>query len=144
VLSAGRFGRKSKKGFYKYSDEGKKEGVDESVYSLLPSGTHRKDLPPEEITERCVMAMLNEAARCLEEKIVRSPRDGDVGAVFGIGFPAFRGGPFRYMDALGAGEVVRRLEALNERFAPRFEPAEILVRMARQGERFYPREGKVV
>ena len=144
VLSAGRFGRKSKKGFYKYDEEGKKEGVDESVYSLLPSGVHRKDLPADEIGERCVMAMLNEAARCLEEEIVRSARDGDVGAVFGIGFPPFRGGPFRYMDTLGAGEVVRRLELLNERHAPRFEPAEILRRMARQGERFYPKEGKVV
>ena len=144
VLSAGRFGRKSKKGFYRYTEEGKKEGVDESVYALLPGSVQRKDLPTDEIRERCVMAMLNEAARCLEETIVRSPRDGDVGAVFGIGFPPFRGGPFRYMDTLGVGEVVRRLEALNERYAPRFEPAALLVRMARQGERFYPTEGKVV
>jgi 3-hydroxyacyl-CoA dehydrogenase/enoyl-CoA hydratase/3-hydroxybutyryl-CoA epimerase len=144
VLSAGRFGRKSKKGFYKYTDEGKKEGVDESVYALLPGSVQRKDIPADEIRDRCVMAMLNEAARCLEETIVRSPRDGDVGAVFGIGFPPFRGGPFRYMDTLGVGEVVRRLEALNERYAPRFEPAALLVRMARQGERFYPTEGKVV
>jgi 3-hydroxyacyl-CoA dehydrogenase/enoyl-CoA hydratase/3-hydroxybutyryl-CoA epimerase len=144
VLSAGRFGRKSKKGFYKYSEEGKKEGVDDSVYSLLPSGVHRKDMPADEIRERCVMAMLNEAARCLEEGIVRSARDGDVGAVFGIGFPPFRGGPFRYMDTLGAAEVVRRLEELNARYSPRFEPAELLARMARQGERFYPKEGKGV
>ena len=64
--------------------------------------------------------------------------------MFGIGFPPFRGGPFRYMDTLGAAEVVRRLEVLNEHHAPRFEPAEILRRMARQGERFYPKEGKVV
>jgi 3-hydroxyacyl-CoA dehydrogenase/enoyl-CoA hydratase/3-hydroxybutyryl-CoA epimerase len=144
VLSAGRFGRKSKKGFYKYNEEGKKEGVDESVYSLLPNGVHRKDLPADEIRERCVMAMLNEAARCLEEEIVRSARDGDVGAVFGIGFPAFRGGPFRYMDTLGVADVVSRLAALNERYAPRFEPAAILVRMARDNERFYPKEGKAV
>ena len=144
VISAGRFGRKSKKGFYKYSDEGKKEGVDESVYALLPNGVHRKELPADEIRERCVMAMLNEAARCLEEDIVRSPRDGDVGAVFGIGFPPFRGGPFRYMDTLGVADVVRRLEALNERYAPRFEPAAVLVRMAREDARFYPREGKAV
>ena len=144
VLSAGRFGRKNKKGFYRYNDEGKKEGVDDSVYALLPGGTQRTELPADEIRERCVMAMLNEAARCLEEEIVRSPRDGDVGAVFGIGFPPFRGGPFRYMDTLGVGDVVTRLAALNERYAPRFEPAAILVRMASQDERFYPREGKAV
>ena len=67
----------------------------------------------------------------------RAARDGDVGAVFGIGFPPFRGGPFRYMDTVGIAEIVRRLDALNTRFAPRFEAAEILRRMAADGGRFY-------
>ncbi|HVE79701.1 MAG TPA: fatty acid oxidation complex subunit alpha FadJ [Gemmatimonadaceae bacterium] len=137
VLSSGRYGRKGKKGFYLYDASGKKGGVDESVYQLLPLGRASAQLPAEEIQQRTVLAMLNEAARCLEEDIVRSPRDGDVGAVFGIGFPPFRGGPFRYMDALGADEVVRRLDALNERFPPRYEPAEILRDMARRKARFY-------
>ena len=139
VLSAGRFGRKNKKGFYKYDEKGKKEGVDESVYDLIPTAVGRRDFSPDEIRERTVFAMLNEAARALEDGIIRSPRDGDIGAVFGIGFPPFRGGPFRYMDTLGAGEVVKRLEKLNSQFPGRYEPAAILTRMSRAGERFYPR-----
>jgi 3-hydroxyacyl-CoA dehydrogenase/enoyl-CoA hydratase/3-hydroxybutyryl-CoA epimerase len=81
--------------------------------------------------------MLNEAARCLSEGIIRSARDGDVGAVFGIGFPPFRGGPFRYMDSLGVSIVVQRLEDLNARFPGRFEPAEILLEMAHRRQVFH-------
>ncbi len=137
VQAAGRLGRKGKSGFYTYDDAGKKGGVDESIYALLPTGNTRSQIPAEEIQQRCVMAMLNEAARCLEERIVRSARDGDIGAIFGIGFPPFRGGPFRYMDAIGADEVVRRLEEYHDRFRPRFEPSPLLLEMARHGKRFH-------
>jgi 3-hydroxyacyl-CoA dehydrogenase/enoyl-CoA hydratase/3-hydroxybutyryl-CoA epimerase len=92
---------------------------------------------PEEIQQRCVLAMLNEAARCLEDEIIRSPRDGDVAAVYGIGFPPYRGGPFRYMDTLGAPLIVRQLEELNGRFPGRFEPAEVLSKMAQRDQKFY-------
>jgi 3-hydroxyacyl-CoA dehydrogenase/enoyl-CoA hydratase/3-hydroxybutyryl-CoA epimerase len=142
VLSAGRYGRKNKKGFYKYDDKGKKDGVDETVYDLIPNAPSRRDFSADEIRERTVMAMLNEAARALEDGIIRSPRDGDIGAVFGIGFPPFRGGPFRYMDTLGIADVVKRLEALNVRFPGRYEPAPVLVQMARAGEKFYPGTSK--
>jgi len=94
-------------------------------------------MPADEITQRCVLAMVNEAARCLEEGILRSPRDGDIGAVFGIGFPPFRGGPFRYVDSVGATKIVEQLEDLNARFAPRFEPAQVLVDLARRQRTFY-------
>src|ERR1019366_1800317 len=131
VLASGRLGRKSKKGFYLYDAGGRKGGVDESVYSLLPPGTRRIELPRAEIQRRCSLAMVNEAARCLEERIVRVPRDGDIGAVFGIGFPPFRGGPFRHVDAMGAAEVVRTLAALNAEYHGRFDPRALLVPMAR-------------
>ncbi len=144
VIEAGRLGRKNKKGFYTYDSEGKKGSVDDSVYSLLPTGNHRTSATVEEIQQRTVLAMVNEAARCLEEGIVRSARDGDVGAVFGIGFPPFRGGPFRYADTLGVDRVVLLLEELNKRFPNRFQPAAILLEMARRKERFYPAEGKPV
>lgn len=137
VVEAGRMGRKGKSGFYRYDEQGNKVGVDDSVYRLYSSGVVRPDVSQAEIETRCVMAMLNEAVRCLEEGIIRSPRDGDVGGVFGIGFPPFRGGPFRYIDALGADRVVKELEELHGRFTPRFAPAELLVAMARRGEKFY-------
>jgi 3-hydroxyacyl-CoA dehydrogenase/enoyl-CoA hydratase/3-hydroxybutyryl-CoA epimerase len=82
--------------------------------------------------------MLNEAVRCLEDGIIRSPRDGDIGAVFGIGFPPFRGGPFRFLDALGTATVVAQLEALNARYPGRYEPAALLRTKAAAGERFHP------
>lgn len=143
IVSAGRTGRKGKSGFYTYDATGKKGAVDASVYSLLAT-PNRSPIPPEEIRQRCALALANEAVRALEEGVVRSPRDGDIGAVFGIGFPPFRGGPFRWIDATGAARVVSELEDLAARFAPRFSPAELLLSMARRGERFYPAEGRPV
>jgi 3-hydroxyacyl-CoA dehydrogenase/enoyl-CoA hydratase/3-hydroxybutyryl-CoA epimerase len=144
VLASGRLGRKSKKGFYLYDEAGKKGGVDESVYALLPTGTRRTTVSADEMRHRCPLAMVNEAVRCLEENIIRSPRDGDIGAVFGIGFPPFRGGPFRVVDAVGAAEIVRQLEAMNAKYPGRFVPCALLVSMAREGKRFYPAAGKPV
>jgi 3-hydroxyacyl-CoA dehydrogenase/enoyl-CoA hydratase/3-hydroxybutyryl-CoA epimerase len=143
VVNAGRFGRKGKLGFYRYGDDGKKGPADASVYSLL-SNPSRSPFSAEEIQQRCALALVNEAARTFEEGIVRAPRDGDIGAVFGIGFPPFRGGPFRWIDAHGVAKVVDALEDLSARFAPRFTPSDLLVSMARRGERFYPTEGKPV
>jgi 3-hydroxyacyl-CoA dehydrogenase / enoyl-CoA hydratase / 3-hydroxybutyryl-CoA epimerase len=144
VLGAGRLGRKGKKGFYEYDEKGKRVDVDESVYQLYPGGTKRTTAPREEVQRRLSLAMVNEAARCLEEGIIRSPRDGDIGAVFGIGFPPFRGGPFRHMDAVGIAEVVKQLEALDARYPGRFTPAAVLVEMAASGKTFYPTTGKPV
>jgi len=156
VVAAGRYGRKSKKGFYTYDSNGKKGEVDQTVYSLFlapgsvpvattitaPNGadTSPTEMPAIQIQQRTVLAMLNEAVRCLSDGIIRSPRDGDVGAVFGIGFPPFRGGPFRYMDTVGIQIVVQRLEDLNARFPGRFEPAEMLLEMARRRQNFYSDE----
>jgi 3-hydroxyacyl-CoA dehydrogenase/enoyl-CoA hydratase/3-hydroxybutyryl-CoA epimerase len=144
VVEAGRLGRKGKSGFYLYDERGGKGEVDPSVYTLLPTGTHRHEVPASEIRQRLSLVMVNEAVRCLEEGIIRSPRDGDVGAVFGIGFPPFRGGPFRYVDSIGPAAVVTHLEELNYRFPGRYMACELLVQMARKGSRFYPDTGKPV
>ena len=132
VIAAGRLGRKNRKGFYLYDDAGEKKGVDSSVYALLPTGAQRSTLPEDDIQQRAVLAMVNEAVRCLEDGVISSARDGDIGAVMGFGFPPFRGGPFRYIDHLGADAVVKKLEELNDRYAPRFAPTEVLVEHARK------------
>jgi 3-hydroxyacyl-CoA dehydrogenase/enoyl-CoA hydratase/3-hydroxybutyryl-CoA epimerase len=144
VVESGRTGRKGRSGFYVYDRDGKRSGVDASVYDIIGGSRVGPTVPADEIAERCALAMVNEAARCLQDGILRSPRDGDIGAVFGIGFPPFRGGPFRYVDSAGADEIVRRLNDLQGRFGSRFEPAELLVDMARSHKRFHPLEGKPV
>jgi 3-hydroxyacyl-CoA dehydrogenase/enoyl-CoA hydratase/3-hydroxybutyryl-CoA epimerase len=141
VVESGRLGRKGRKGFYQYDESGRKGGVDATVYELLPTGGTRSSVSAGEIQQRCVLAMVNEAVRCLEDGVVRTPRDGDVGAVFGIGFPPFLGGPFRYVDAIGSARLLDQLEDLSARFPPRFVPSELLVSMARRGDRFYPAHG---
>jgi 3-hydroxyacyl-CoA dehydrogenase/enoyl-CoA hydratase/3-hydroxybutyryl-CoA epimerase len=82
--------------------------------------------------------MLNEAAAACADGVVRSARDGDIGAIFGIGFPAFRGGPLRMIDDLGAARVVEVLHDLQDLHGDRFRPASALADMARQGVRYYP------
>jgi 3-hydroxyacyl-CoA dehydrogenase/enoyl-CoA hydratase/3-hydroxybutyryl-CoA epimerase len=135
MLADNRLGRKNGRGFYRY-EGGKKAGVDHPVYRLL-SITPSDRVSPQTIEQRLVYAMLNEAAMAAGEGVVRSPRDGDIGAIFGIGFPPFRGGPLRMIDDLGAAQVVSTLRALMVEFGPRFTPAGSLVAVAEQGGKFY-------
>ncbi len=135
MLAAGRLGRKNGRGFYRYRD-GHKAGADGSVYGLL--GTRPAPDPnPELIERRLIYAMLNESAAACSEGVVRSARDGDIGAIYGIGFPAFRGGPLRLIDDLGASRVVSTLHELEDQYGERFRPAPALAEMARQGGRYY-------
>lgn len=136
VLEDDRKGKKNGRGFYSY--EGKKPGkdVDESLYDLLGISP-QKSMSGDTIAERTVFMMLNEAARCLDEGVIRNARDGDIGAIFGIGFPPFLGGPFNYMDTLGLEHVVNRLTHYSETVDAKFAPADILVKMAEGGETFY-------
>ncbi|WP_404408296.1 fatty acid oxidation complex subunit alpha FadJ [Pseudidiomarina marina] len=136
LLDDERKGKKNKKGFYAYSGKKPGKSVDESVYGLLGISPSAK-LGGDEIAQRTVLLMLNEAAYCLDEGIIRSARDGDIGAIFGIGFPPFRGGPFRYMDAVGVAEIVRRLQNYRQQHGERYTPAQLLVKMAENNERFY-------
>ncbi len=135
AVEAGRLGRKNRKGFYLY--DGKEKRVDESVYALIPGRQARRTFSPEQIQERLVLQMVNEAARCLGEGILRSARDGDIGAVFGLGFPPFRGGPFRHADAVGARALLEKMKALQASHGVRFEPAPLLVETGKAGGRFH-------
>ena len=130
-----RKGRKNGRGFYLYDEKGKRGDVDETVYAALGFG-ERREIPVADIQRRMWLALANEAARCLEEGILGSALDGDIGAVMGLGFPPFRGGPFFWIDQVGAGRVVADLEKLAAEHGERFTPARILVEKAESGGKF--------
>ena len=138
LLADDRKGRKNEKGFYLYGKKAKKgkKQVDESIYKLL-NLKPEASMAPKALAERAVLLMLNEAARCLDEGILRSARDGDIGAIFGIGFPPFLGGPFHYMDSIGIAELVDKLERHQDKYGERFAPCESLKAMAKEGKKFY-------
>jgi 3-hydroxyacyl-CoA dehydrogenase/enoyl-CoA hydratase/3-hydroxybutyryl-CoA epimerase len=136
---AGYAGRKNRRGFYRYDDKrrkSKKKEVNEAVYEVVGGGT-RRSLDAEQIARRLALLMVNEAVYCLDEGVIASPRDGDVGAILGLGFPPFLGGPFGYLDALGPPAVVETMEALRNAHGPRFEPAPLLRRVAAENGRFH-------
>lgn len=137
LLADDRKGRKNGKGFYQYGPKAKKaKSVDESVYKVLDISI-ASDKEAKNVAERCTIQMLNEAVRCLEEGIIASARDGDIGAIFGIGFPPFLGGPFRYIDTLGASNLVATLQGYQSLYGERFSPCDTLVKMAKDGSLFY-------
>jgi 3-hydroxyacyl-CoA dehydrogenase/enoyl-CoA hydratase/3-hydroxybutyryl-CoA epimerase len=137
LAAAGRLGRKNGKGFYDYAD-GKRLAPSAEAYKILrvrpPS---QSPLPAEVIQSRLVLLMINEAAFCLEDRIVRQPIKLDLAMIFGTGFPPFRGGLLRYADSLGLGRVFTRLDDLAERLGPRFAPAERIRELANAHTGFY-------
>jgi 3-hydroxyacyl-CoA dehydrogenase/enoyl-CoA hydratase/3-hydroxybutyryl-CoA epimerase len=145
LVADGRKGRKNERGMYLYGEAAKRRDkgkhADPSIYAVL--GLPKADpgakppVPVEEIQMRCSLQLVNEALHCLGEGILRSPRDGDIAAIFGLGFPPFRGGPFRYVDSLGAADVLRRIEEYRKRFGQRWAPAPALVESARTGRPLY-------
>jgi len=146
LVAAGYRGRKAGKGFYRYRSRGPgrdpKRGreVDRGVYAAAGLGA-RSGMEQGEVQERLMLAMVDEAVRCLDEGVLRSPVDGDVGAVFGFAFPPFLGGPFHHADRVGAADLVARLARLEERHGRRFGAAEGLRRRAETGERFHAGDG---
>eukprot|EP00961_Rhodomonas_salina_P235535 3183682-Rhodomonas_salina.3 len=91
----------------------------------------------EEIQARISARFVNEAAFCLQDGVIRNAVDGDMASIFGVGFPPFTGGPFRYMDRVGIQKYVDNLNRLADKYGPRFKPAPILVDMAASGKKFY-------
>lgn len=138
MFEAGLHGRKNRKGFYSYPPPGRKKRkqVNTDVYRFF-GDVARRSFPREEIQDRMALMMVNEAMHCLQEGILERPRDGDVGAVMGLGFPPMIGGPFRYVDQRGANNIVARMEQLREQHGDRFEPAQVLAELARGAKRFY-------
>jgi 3-hydroxyacyl-CoA dehydrogenase/enoyl-CoA hydratase/3-hydroxybutyryl-CoA epimerase len=130
MLSAKMLGRKSGNGIYKY--EGKQQTPNDALQPWRRTGqADAADLP-----NRLVFLMVNEAARCLEEKVVESPEDADYGMLLGTGFAPFRGGPLRFADCFGLKKLVEEMERLAQK-DEKFTPCEILKKHARDGTKFY-------
>jgi 3-hydroxyacyl-CoA dehydrogenase / enoyl-CoA hydratase / 3-hydroxybutyryl-CoA epimerase len=133
-----RLGRKNEKGFYVYED-GREKHPDQTIYEELAAviGDDRTSIGAAQIRDRCILPMINEAARILEEGIARSAGDVDLAMITGTGFPPFRGGLLRYADRLGLDEILARLTALEAMHGERFAPAPLLRDKAEAGEGFY-------
>jgi 3-hydroxyacyl-CoA dehydrogenase/enoyl-CoA hydratase/3-hydroxybutyryl-CoA epimerase len=145
-------GRKTGAGFYKY--EGKTQTANEALIKWRrglhgdPEGAEGPIIPPEmrgdprlelneeELAHRLTFLMVNEAARCVEEKVVDSPENADYGMILGTGFAPFRGGPLRFAEHFGLAKIVEQMEQLAQR-EEKFLPSEILRKHAREGTKFY-------
>ena len=139
IIRSGRYGCVNFKGFYNYI-EGEKSSAEQEVYSSAEIENNSSSLASDEITERCLMIFVNESVKCLEENILAKASDGDIGAVYGLEFPAFWGGPFKYIDFVGAHHIVEIMERLAEKYGDRFLPAQLLKKYASENLKFFPNE----
>jgi 3-hydroxyacyl-CoA dehydrogenase/enoyl-CoA hydratase/3-hydroxybutyryl-CoA epimerase/enoyl-CoA isomerase len=138
LVEGGRLGQKSGAGFRKYDGHQSKGTADPDFRPFLAKHqTDIREISDDEITDRLFLAMLLEATRALEEGIVREPAHLDMGLILGIGFPTFRGGILRWCDTEGAQEILRRVEKYTS-LGKRFQPTDVLKRLARSAGRFYP------
>lgn len=132
----GFLGKKSKKGFYLYKDGSKDKEINTEIYEFF-GGSSRKNIDFKSIQERMGMMMVNEALWCLHDNILLSPKDGDLGAILGLGFPPFKGGPFFWVDHVGAQHVLTLMNQLEQQFGSRFKACPILEVYAKSGKKFY-------
>ena len=133
-----RLGKKNFKGFYKYDSRGKKLEVDTSIYGELGLSTPTNQISDEDLIGRAMYNMVNEAALVLlEEKIVETAEEVDLGMIMGTGFPPFRGGLLKYADTIGSERMVDSLELYAKKYGHRFKPSNPLRNMAKTQRHFY-------
>jgi 3-hydroxyacyl-CoA dehydrogenase / enoyl-CoA hydratase / 3-hydroxybutyryl-CoA epimerase len=139
MFQAGYSGRKNRKGFYQYDKKGNKvKGqANPQAYQFFAASA-RKPFDDGEIVQRVSWSFISEALRCLQEEIIENPLDGDIGAVFGLGFPPHLGGPFRYVDSVGVESCIQILTKLSQSHGLRFEAPSILREYAHRNAKFYP------
>jgi len=149
LCELGRFGQKSGKGYYRYAPGSRQAEHDPVVDGLVQMqserlGLTRREIGSEEILERCLLALVNEGAKILEENIAANSRDIDLVYLNGYGFPAERGGPMAWADDEGVTAIHQRLLQLTERFGAHWQPAALIERLARDNKRFVDiQEGRV-
>lgn len=134
-----RLGRKNGKGFYRYEGGKDPSSGDEAIYAELGEAVpaNRREIPAVGIRQRCILAMVNEAARVLEDDVVEDAGAIDLGMIMGTGFPPFRGGLLRYADRIGTPTLLEELEHLSREHGPRFDAAPLLRELAATSRGFY-------
>ncbi|MDE2274996.1 MAG: enoyl-CoA hydratase/isomerase family protein [Burkholderiales bacterium] len=132
LCERGRIGKKAGRGFYDWGDEGK--ALWPELTKLYPTAARQP--AQRELIDRLMFAQANEAARCLQEGVLRSVADANIGSIFGWGFAPFQGGALQFINAMGAKAFVARAHELAAQFGPRFEPAASIVALAEQGGRY--------
>jgi 3-hydroxyacyl-CoA dehydrogenase/enoyl-CoA hydratase/3-hydroxybutyryl-CoA epimerase len=139
LAKSDRLGKKNGKGFYTYDADGKRQGVDSSIYEALGLKSPSSPLTNKECIERGVFAMVNECSRALiEDKIVETPHEVDLAMIMGTGFPPFRGGLLKYADSVGLTYIETQLaEYAVQRNAARLRPANPLKDLAKANKKFY-------
>lgn len=138
VVETGRLGKKNGKGFYHYDQNGRKQGVDQGIYSALGLANPAGNISEEECVRRGIFAMINEAALALlEDKIVNTPQEVDLAMVMGTGFPPFRGGLLKYADSVGSETIADELEEFATKLGGRFKASTPLRNMAKTQRMFY-------
>ncbi|GHF16766.1 3-hydroxyacyl-CoA dehydrogenase [Kordiimonas sediminis] len=135
MMELERYGRKNGKGCYVYPEDGSRKYLWPDLTEHFPLADDQPDV--EEVKARLLVRQAVEAARCFEEKVLIDASSGDVGAIFGIGFPPYTGGPFSYIDTVGVAEFVAEADRLAAAYGPRFTPPQLLRDMAANGETFY-------
>ena len=135
----GRMGRKANAGFYDYDDKGKRQGIWRGVHDKYPLMDDQPDL--KEVQHRLLFSQVLEAVRALEEGVLMDIREGDVGAILGWGFAPWSGGPFSWLDILGAPYAAARCDELEATYGERFKCPGLLREMAEKGQTFYGRFG---
>lgn len=137
MVKAGRLGQKNGVGFFSYQNKKKQPQPDPGLKDIIaPYIRGAKNLTAEELTARLFLPMLLEATRALQDQIVRDPRDIDLGLIFGLGFPPFRGGLMFWADTLGAAKIVEMLKPF-EALGERMQPTPLLRELAKTGRKFY-------
>ena len=139
MADQGRLGRKSKSGFYAYDDKGDRLGLWDGLGPKYPLDKLQPSLT--DVQHRLLFAQVLEAVRALEEGVLTDIREGDVGAILGWGFAPWSGGPFSWLDMIGAARAVEICRGLVAQFGPRFHAPALLREMAEKGETFYTRFG---
>jgi 3-hydroxyacyl-CoA dehydrogenase / enoyl-CoA hydratase / 3-hydroxybutyryl-CoA epimerase len=140
MADQGRLGRKAKAGFYVYDDKGERGGLWDGLVQKYPADKMQPSLS--DVQHRLLFAQVLEAVRALEEGVLTDIREGDVGAILGWGFAPWSGGPFSWLDMLGAAHAVEICRGLSAQFGPRFHAPALLREIAAKGETFYGRFGE--